>query len=133
MDIATFLSESLQEIMTGVMAAQDFAKRDGRGAKVNPRGRTVLKQDQNGQKEPHDLHSKLPLKNVEFDIAVTACDSHEKSGGAGIQVYALRLGGETGTSSENATVSRIKFSIPMILPDPNLAEEESCESLSAQS
>jgi len=123
MNIETFLSESLKQIIQGVQNAQDFVEREGRGAKVNPRGITALEKDSNRQKQAHDIETKLPVENVQFDIAVTALESSEKSGAGGLQVAVLRIGGGVEQSAENATVSRITFTVPIVLPDPYTAKK----------
>jgi hypothetical protein len=120
MELQYFLSETLKQIIKGIQDAQEFVDKEGRGAKVNPRGITALNRDESGQKQPHDIHTKLPIERVEFDVAITASDSVEKSGGGGLRVWALNVGGQAGTSSENTTISRIRFGVPIVLPDPQV-------------
>jgi hypothetical protein len=57
------------------------------------------------------------VQPVEFDVAVTATDKHEATGKGGIKVFTIaELGGEGSKSKERSTVSRIKFSIPIVPP-----------------
>jgi hypothetical protein len=120
MELQYFLSETLKQIIKGIQDAQEFVDKEGQGAKVNPRGITALKRDESGQNQPHDIKTKLPIERVEFDVAITASDSVEKSGGGGLRVWALNVGGQAGTSSENTTISRIRFGVPIVLPDPQV-------------
>jgi hypothetical protein len=54
---------------------------------------------------------------VEFDVAVTESDKTSAGGKAGIKVLsAVEIGGEGSKAWERSTVSRIKFSIPIIPP-----------------
>jgi len=62
MELREFLSETLKQIVKGVIDAQEFVKQEGHGAKVNPRGVTALKKDEQGQKQPHDISTKLPVE-----------------------------------------------------------------------
>ena len=61
------------------------------------------------------------ISNVDFDVAVTT-ESSEQTGGSGktgIQVAGLfSIGGEAklGTEEKTQNLSRIKFSIPVLLP-----------------
>ncbi|MBU2524664.1 hypothetical protein KKG71_05745 [Patescibacteria group bacterium] len=51
-------------------------------------------------------------QTVEFDIAVTAEDSIEGSGKAGIKVFQfIEGGGGVSKASKNASVSRVKFGV----------------------
>jgi len=120
MELKDFLSETLKQIIKGIQDAQEFVDKYGQGAKVNPRGITALKRDESGRNQPHDINTKLPIERVEFDVAITASDSVEKSGGGGLRVWALNVGGQAGTSSENTTISRIRFGVPIVLPDPQV-------------
>ena len=119
MELKDFLSETLKQIIKGIQDAQEFVAKEGQGAKVNPRN-TTLKMDGSGQKQPHDTKTMLPVERVEFDVAITASDSVDKSGGGGLRVWALNVGGQAGTSSENTTISRIRFGVPIVLPDPQV-------------
>lgn len=125
MELEDFVSESLKQIIKGIQSAQDFAQKEGRGAKINPRGITGLKKDSKGQRQPHDISTKLPVERVEFDVAVTASETSEKKGGGGLRVWVVSVGAEVGKTAENMTVSRIRFSVPVVLPDPSTREKGS--------
>ncbi len=62
---------------------------------------------------------------VDFDIAVTVTQSKETSGGGGISVASiLKAGVQKEGSTENQEVNRIKFSIPLVLPDDQKEREK---------
>lgn len=48
---------------------------------------------------------------ISFDIAVTASKEVEKSGGGGIRIHVVSLGGEKGDKVAESSISRIKFYI----------------------
>ncbi|MBO7468503.1 MAG: hypothetical protein J6T81_00070 [Bacteroidales bacterium] len=53
---------------------------------------------------------------VEFDVAVTATETDGTKGGGGIRVAQILFGGiEASNSTENQSISRVKFSIPLVL------------------
>lgn len=56
---------------------------------------------------------------VDFDVAITATESDGKSGGAGIRVASLTFGGNIESKIENQTISRIKYSLPIVIGEIN--------------
>jgi hypothetical protein len=71
MDLETFISQSLTQIIAGIRSAQVFAAQSGTGATINPRGITALQKVGAGKRHPHDPITELPIYQVEFDVAVT--------------------------------------------------------------
>ena len=124
MNLDTFISQSLAQILQGIQDAQSFTRENPSGAKVNPRGVTALEKDSGGQNQPHDLQTKLPVHQVDFDIAVTVTDSKEGEAGGKLSVVGIGVGGKAYTTGEHSSVSRISFSIPVIWPDPKTAKAE---------
>ena len=61
---------------------------------------------------------------MKFDVAVTASTKSEGGGGGGIKVLAFDLSGKISRSAENSTVSRISFSIPLLLPTTDILSDE---------
>jgi hypothetical protein len=106
MDIKEFVSDTLKQIIDGVVDAQQYAKT--KRAVVAPY---------------HDYQ-----KNIGFDIAVTVDESKQKEGKAGITVWSVGGGVSGKTESSSSTVSRIKFEIPIELPQgsemPPIPREE---------
>ncbi len=98
MDLETFVSETLQQIVKGVKTAQRHA--DCQTARINP-------VDQQGF---------VHVKDIEFDVAVTVTEGAEKKGGIGVFSGVLGVGGQASSNTASSSVSRIKFSVPVILP-----------------
>jgi hypothetical protein len=111
-ELKEFVTETLTQIIDGVKAAQEHAK--GVGAAVSPKGLYAPKA---GEKSWYAGQNATPVHMIEFDVAVSASSDDKAKGGAGLFVGPVALGaqGETGTSS--GTVSRIRFNVPMILPE----------------
>ena len=58
---------------------------------------------------------------VDFDIAVTASEGKSTSGGGGIHVASVfKAGMEKEGNTETQQTHRIKFSIPLVLPDDQI-------------
>jgi len=53
---------------------------------------------------------------IEFDVAVTVTEGAERKGGIGVAAGIFAIGGQGKTETQSGTVSRIKFSVPVMLP-----------------
>ena len=75
--------------------------------------------------DPQDDKINRPISKIDFDVAITvgSTDNIEAGGKVGIQIFSAKLGGNNENHTEN--VSRITFSIPVVLPNThvkNMAE-----------
>jgi hypothetical protein len=98
MDLETFVAETLRQIVKGVQTAQEHE--DCKGARINP----------------VDQYHRVHVKDMEFDVAVTVTEGSEKKGGIGVFTGVFGVGGQANNNTANSSVSRIKFSVPVILP-----------------
>lgn len=117
MDIRTFVSETLTQIVEGVADAQRRIDEGGSGAQVNPSVKY-------GTAEPRGVADANP---VDFDIAVTVAaedrEGSESKMGASLQVLSVvgvKLGGGLSEQSSgiqrSETASRVKFSVQLAQP-----------------
>ncbi len=97
MKLQEFVNETLREIITGVKEAQEYAKDNNATVNASPAIGT-------------------PIKEVEFDVAVTSTEGSEAQAGTGIFVAGLGLGAKGKLDTSNSSVTRIKFSIPVCFP-----------------
>lgn len=107
MRIDEFVSQTLSQIVRGVVDAQGAVDDDG--AEINP-------SVPSGKAGHFDTGTGTHIQDVEFDIAVTVSES-EKSG-AGLRVGVPWIGGDVagGSDRQSSTVNRIKFTVPVRLP-----------------
>ncbi len=56
------------------------------------------------------------IQLVDFDVALTVKEGTETKGGIGIFVGAFGVGSQGQSSAENASLSRVKFVVPITLP-----------------
>src|SRR5687767_5119506 len=106
MELKEFVSEALTAILEGVAEAQ----KGEHGRLVGPTFRFAM-----GHQTDHRgvyVHGSDNHTIVEFDVAVTSARTGEGTAKVGIKV--LEIGGGKQRSEE--TASRIKFSVPIKLP-----------------
>ena len=95
MDLKNFVSETLQQIMSGVAGAQSRSEQ----GEVNPdTSRTV-------SKEWATSKSGRMVHNVDFDVAVSVAEASETQGGIGLVVGPVLLGSKGQSHEENSSVS----------------------------
>lgn len=119
MELKNFVSQALVEIVEAVQEAQ--VKLKDSDAIINPRYMYYTKPASENQvaitiKGTTDMRFG---QIVEFDVSVTASERDETQGGVGIQVASITIGaGISGKmEDQSSVVSRLKFSIPIFLPE----------------
>ncbi len=119
MELKTFVAESLVQICEGIRDAQARALK--LGAYVSPRS------------TKEEMTRKDGTVDVEFDVAVVATSERgSASGSAGglsvamASIFKAGVKGESKSSelAQDATVSRLKFVIPVRWPLINVAKED---------
>lgn len=113
MELRDFVAESLKQVVDGVINAQEYSKQ--KGASINPNG--LIKHPSTGYIASPGTHQ-LPIPQViEFDVAVTVSEGSEAKAGIGVFGGAIGIGTQAKIEDGNMTVSRIKFSIPVLFPE----------------
>jgi len=56
------------------------------------------------------------IQMVEFDVAVQATEGDSTKRGVGVMVAAIGLGAQQQSDEGRSTTSRVKFSVPVVLP-----------------
>ncbi len=114
MELKDFVRDTLTQLIDGVREAQKEAAE--KGAFVAPDAGRGVRSDS----KPHPGYTVLNtgdlLTFVEFDVALTASDSKATKGGIGVLFGVVNLGSQGQSSSGSASLSRIKFQIPVVLP-----------------
>ncbi len=115
-DLRTFVAETISQIIEGVEEAR--ARATG-GAVVNPPlvhldSATLGKQGlllATGRS-----HEAAQL--VQFDVAVTATEGKGTKAGVGVVLGVLSLGAGGQSQAETSAANRVKFCVPITLPNP---------------
>jgi hypothetical protein len=113
MELKEFISEALTQIVQGVQEAQAGVKDSG--AEINPRvmgGIEYVAKHGGGLETQNGNYAQI----VEFDVAVTATEGKGTKGGIGIVAGAINLGSSGQSNTENSSVSKLKFKVPVALP-----------------
>jgi hypothetical protein len=98
-----FVTETLKEIFDGVVDAQEYCSRTGSGGEVASGTR-------------YKTRDGTAAQSIEFDVAVTTTEGTETKGGIGVFVGPVGLGSQGKSDASNTSVSRIKFSVPVVFP-----------------
>ena len=117
MELKEFVSVTLEQIIAGVRDAQRTV---AGGGEVNPKIWMAQRGDAAKMKILESNAGKW-IHLVDFDVAVTVVEATETKGGVGLVVGPVVLGSKGQSSAENATVSRIKFQVPVAYPDTDKA------------
>jgi len=118
MDLTTFIKESLVQISRGIDEAN--AALEDSTARVNPRNIVPSPKDDSKfygyfNESAETRHMRV-VQEIEFDVAVHVTEGTETKGGIGIVVGAIGLGAQGKSQAGNSSESRIRFTIPMVLP-----------------
>lgn len=119
MDLKDFIRESLVQIAKGIEEAD--AELVSSRAMINPKNIAV---DHSGQAQHFgslpDLDSGMlyldSVQAIDFDVAVHAKEGTEASAKGGLSVGSVGFGAKGSTSEAKSSESRIRFKIPMVLP-----------------
>lgn len=112
MELREFVTTALSDLLHGIRDAQATPEI---GALVSPQSvRGVIVPIDSGVVQQPEGYTTV----IKFDVAVTAETTDSAKGGGGIKIAVMNVGAEGQVASRNATVSRIQFSVPIVLP-PN--------------
>lgn len=106
MDLKEFTKQTLVQIVEGVAEANAELSN---GAYIpyhvpnNSKGRYIYDDGAN-------------VVDVDFDVAITATESEGANGSGGLKVVSfLNIGGAVESKTENQTISRVKYTLPLVL------------------
>jgi hypothetical protein len=108
-----FITQSLVQIVQGVEAAADALKDSS--AVISPVQR---------EKAPMGGTQTL-IQKVDFDVAVFVSEGTETKGGIGIAIASITLGSTGKSDTSSSSQSRLRFSVPIMLPDGHELRERS--------
>ena len=110
MDLKEFTKQTLVQIVEGVAEADSQLSEVGSFVPITNFGNTTatFARDNNGT-------PRLVI-NIDFDVAITAIETEGVNGGGGLKVAGFFNAGSSAESkTENQTISRIKYTLPLVL------------------
>ncbi len=111
MKLQDFIKTALTEIVVGVGRASELAGEHG--GKVGSMELSGYVKDNKVMTDG----TGMPVTTVEFDTALAEASSKDTKGGIGVYLGAVGLGSQGASHGEESTHSRIKFTVPIVLPD----------------
>lgn len=111
MELREFVSETLRNIIYGVVMAQEHAKKQEDLTMVNPADLALTTSND----FLADIHGK-GVSIICFDVAVTAAEGDGYEAGAGIFVGAVGIGTRGKYETQSSALNKITFAIPVYLP-----------------
>jgi hypothetical protein len=113
MELKDFISETLAQIVGGVVDARAKVNALNAVARVNPFLDPMADQlAQHGL----TLAGGDAVQFIEFEVSVTTKDASGTKGGVGVFVVPFTLGSSGQSSSEQSGSSKITFRVPLTLP-----------------
>ena len=117
---------SIVQIVEGIKEAQRQTEAKialtGAIARINPSNLNIG--TKSAQEHLFDFDDHVLIQNVEFDVAVTTEGLKSNQGGVGIFIAPLALRAKRQSDSKNIAVSRIKFSVPIIISKESSSKTE---------
>lgn len=124
MELSEFVKRSITQIIDGVVDSQKYAQE--KGATVNPVGLVYREGLRGGHQSlevdtQHSMFNLIP-QSVEFDIVVSATEGGEIKAGIGVFSGVIGLGTQAKNEDVNTMASRIRFSVPVLLPQQEITK-----------
>ena len=107
MKLKDFVAETLKEILDGVVEVQEHYEKHGGSVNANYQYKSDALLTSATQQ---------PAQMVEFDVLVTTHEGTESKAGIGVFMAAVHAGAAGKSDHSTASSSRIRFSVPIILP-----------------
>ena len=119
MELKDFITETLTQMMEGVKNAQEKAKEFG--AIINPPSE-YSKEDTISMRNSIGEYQRI--QTVEFDVSLTSTSTGDTKKGISVAFAGIGVEGGKGNNEQNAIMNRIKFAIPIALPNTSFKEIE---------
>ena len=108
MELKDFIKATLEQIVEGVASAQQSIKNSG--GIINP-SNMAFHRDGAWNRYDHAMP-----QEVMFDVGLTSTDKSGSSEGIGVFLGSISLGKKNEIGIEQTAVTKVKFTVPLILP-----------------
>lgn len=121
MELKEFIKESLSQIIDAVVETQEKYK--GTNVVICPDD--IQGKDNNlyitDEKKYAFYHPQTKVQNIDMDIAISVTEKEGNKSGLGIAKI-INAGISSENAQQNESISKIKFSIPVVLPTSDAQE-----------
>lgn len=116
MKLSEFVSETLNEIMNGVVQSQEHANE--LGGRINPSNInwSSTKNAHFVAEHKSGLDTAPLITSINFDIAVTSGEDESAKGGIGIFAAAIGAGVQGQVTGRSENTNRVSFQVLVLLP-----------------
>ena len=108
MELKDFVKATLEQIVEGAALAQAAIK--DRGGVVNPSNMSFQRDGQ-----WNNYQHAMP-QEVRFDVGLTSTGKTGSAEGIGVFLGSISLGKRNDSGSEEVAVTRVQFTVPLVLP-----------------
>jgi hypothetical protein len=108
MELKEFIKVTLEQIVEGAALAQESVK--ARGGIVNPLN-LYFQKDGNWNSYSHAMP-----QEVMFDVGLTSTGKSGSTEGIGVFLGSISLGKKNEVGVEQVAITKVKFSVPLVLP-----------------
>lgn len=108
MELKDFIKSTLEQIVEGTVLANEVITE--KGGTLNP---SRVKFQKDGL--ANNFYHAMP-QDVNFDVGLTTTGKDGSTEGVGVFLGAVSLGKKNDTSVEQIAITRVKFTIPLVLP-----------------
>jgi hypothetical protein len=105
MQLSDFIAATLSEIMKGVSIAGKAHDGKSLGGYITPVSGSRIKE-----------FEALPIREVEFDVAITTEQTSDKSKSGGLNIKVIEADLTSAVTRKTVGESRVKFSVPVAMP-----------------
>ena len=117
LSLKDFVRDAVSDIISGISEAQEKISDNNIEGSITAKLIPNYENTVSGEKRSaYYRDTGQPIDQIDFDIAVTTADTSSAEGSTGIQVVGFRLGGKADQSSEQSSISRVRFKVPVAWP-----------------
>lgn len=111
MELKDFVAESIKQIIDGINEAKTYG--EANGARINPHHQIHNSHNANSRR---DRTTGETIETIDFDVAVTVTEGTQTKGGIGVFTGFAGLGSQGQSEAANSSVSRLRFTVPIVFP-----------------
>lgn len=110
MELKDFIKDVIVNIYDGISEAKETV-----GKPILPQGSSISESIPHINKGMSPLDPIVSVSNLEFELSLTEGDKNGTTGGIGVLLGSLTIGSKENNEHQQASLSKIRFNIPIEL------------------